>query len=83
MLNRSQGREGDRNCIPKHPLGSCQCLHKDKITFIEAIQADGFDFEIPIEGHLPIYGFTQGGLAGCRPSCHSNENSLRRSLRLA
>lgn len=49
---------------------------KNKLTFIEAVETQYLNFEIPIEGHLTINVFTKRSFSSSRAPSNSNDNPL-------
>lgn len=47
-----------------------------RITFVEGVERDHFDFEVPVEGHLTVDIFTEGGFSGSGASCDTDDDSL-------
>lgn len=45
-------------------------------TFVEAIQANSLDFEVPIESHLPVDILAQSGLPCCGATRNPDEDPI-------
>lgn len=74
--NRNPKPKDDRNCIQSHRLLSYQCLCYIFNTFVEAVQTNGFNFEVTIESHLPVDCLTKGCFSSCTTSCNSDEYTI-------
>lgn len=73
-------RSGDRSCIPQRWRPRQDLLIRIEVTLVEAVQTDHLYLEISIEGHLPIDVLTESGLAGCRTTSNTDDDSLDRLL---
>ena len=45
-------------------------------TFIEGVETDDFNFEVSVEGHLPVDVVAESCLTSSNASCHSDDNLL-------
>ena len=73
---RSRWHWGGRNCISWHRLHFYRGLDLSWSTFIEGVEADDFDFEIAIEGHLSENVVAEGGLSCGWAACHADDYFL-------
>lgn len=76
--DQNQVHLDDRNCIMQHWLLNRDLSYNWKITFIERIKTDHFDFEISIEGHLSVNVLTECSFACSRSTGNTDDDSLDR-----